>query len=258
MDRLSVLADALRDAEETRQPIPPISESDPDLDVADAYAIQSRNVERRLLGGAEIRGRKVGLSSKAMQEMLGVSEPDYGVLFGDMFVEDGDEVLVAQFLEPRIEAEIGFVLDRDLAGPGVSATAALRAVAGVAPALEIIDSRIEGWRIKLVDTVADNASSARLVVGGRLTPVDHVDLRLVGAVMSRNGEVAETGAGAAVLGNPARCVAWLANKLAEFGESLHAGDVVLPGALHRAVVVEAGTTIRAEFAHLGSVTVGFS
>jgi 2-keto-4-pentenoate hydratase len=193
-----------------------------------------------------------------MQQLLGVDEPDYGVLLDEMYVEEGDEIDLARLLQPRIEAELAFVLDRDLEGPGVTAASALAAFAGVLPALEIVDSRVADWRIKLIDTVADNASCGLLTVGGKLTPVDRVDLRLIGTALSRNGEVIDTGAGAAILGNPARCVAWLANKFASFGASLRAGDIILPGAVHRMVPVRPGDVFRAEFAHLGAVTVVFS
>jgi 2-keto-4-pentenoate hydratase len=156
-----------------------------------------------------------------------------------------------------VEAELAFVMERDLAGPGVSTARALAAIAGALPALEIVDSRVADWKIKLVDTVADNASSGLLVVGGRMRPVAELDLRLLGVVVSRGGELVDTGAGAAVLGNPARCVAWLANKLGSFGASLRAGDVVLPGAVHAMIPVHPGDVFRAEFAHLGAVTARF-
>jgi 2-keto-4-pentenoate hydratase len=192
-----------------------------------------------------------------MQRLLGVNEPDFGVLLDDMFVEDGDEILMEQLLQPRAEAEVAFVMGEDLTGPGVTTSNALAAIEGALPALEIVDSRVADWKIKLADTVADNASSGRVVIGGRLTPVTELDLRLVGVVVSRNGRLIDTGAGAAALGNPARCVAWLANKLATFGAGLRAGDVVIPGAVHRMVPVEPGDVFRAEFAHLGAVTVRF-
>jgi 2-keto-4-pentenoate hydratase len=256
--RLAAVAEELWDAEQLRRPISPITDKDPDLTVEDAYAIQTINVERRVAAGARQLGSKVGLSAKAMQQLLGVNEPDFGVLLDDMFVEEGDPISLSTMLQPRIEAEIGFVLEHDLAGPGVTTAAALRAIAGAMPALEIVDSRIADWKIKLVDTVADNASCGRVVLGGRITKIDGLDLRLLGMVLSRNGDTIDTGAGAAVLGNPARCVAWLANKFATFGASLHAGDVVIPGALHRMVPVAAGDSFRADFAHLGSVTTLFT
>jgi 2-keto-4-pentenoate hydratase len=193
-----------------------------------------------------------------MQDLLGVNEPNFGVLLDDMFVEDGDEIDIATMLQPRIEAELAFVMGSDLAGPGVTTANALAAIEGVMPAVEIVDSRIADWKIKLVDTVADNASSGRLVIGGRMRRVTEVDLRLVGMVISRDGEVIDTGAGAAALGNPARCVAWLANKLGSLGATLHAGDVILPGAVHRMVPVRPGDVFRAEYAHLGAVTARFS
>ena len=252
------LADALRGAERDRVAIGPLTGQAPELNLEDAYAIQSLNVEQRLAEGGVLQGRKVGLTSKPMQDLLGVDEPDFGALLDDMFVEEGDDVALEELLQPRAEAEIAFVMARDLTGPGVTVNAALGAVAGALPALEIIDSRIADWEIKLVDTVADNASSARVVLGGRLTPLDQLDLRLVGMALSRNGEAIDTGAGAAVLGNPIRCVAWLANRLSDFGASLRAGDVVLAGSLHRALPLDGGDVIRAEFAHLGAVTARFA
>jgi 2-keto-4-pentenoate hydratase len=255
---LASLADELWEAERSRVAIEPLTDRHSGLDIEDAYAIQTRNIDRRVAAGARVIGRKVGLTSRAMQQMLGVDEPDFGVLLDDMFVEDGDEIPLSEMLQPRIEAEMAFLLERDLAGPGVTTARALAAIAGVLPAVEIVDSRIADWRIKLVDTVADNASSGRLVVGGRIRKVDEFDLRLVGVVVSRNGEVIDTGAGAAVLGNPARPVAWLANKLGALGATLHAGDVILPGAPHRMVAVRPGDAFRAEFAHLGPVTARFS
>ncbi len=225
--------------------------------MADAYAIQQHNLGLRLASGVALLGRKVGLTSKAMQAQLGVDVPDFGGLLADMGVEEGDDISVGELIQPRIEGEIAFVLGRDLSGPAASAVEALTAIEGALPALEIIDSRVADWKIKLVDTIADNASSARYVLGARLTPVKDLDLRLLGAVVSTNGQVVETGAGAAVLGNPARCVAWLANTLWQFGEKLEAGNVVLAGALHRSFAVQPGDVVRAEFAHLGAVTARF-
>lgn len=252
------LADALRHAEEAREPIPPLTETDPALEVEDAYAIQTANVECRLGAGGVIVGRKIGITSKPMQEMLGVSEPDYGALLADMGVDDGGDVSLGTLIQPKIEAEIAFLMGEDLTGPGITATRAMPAVAGVLPALEIIDSRIADWRIGLVDTVADNASAARFAVGTKLTPLPGLDLRLEGMALYRDGTPVETAAGAAVLGNPLHAVAWLANKLAEFGTRLKAGDVVLAGAMHRALPVAGGEVYRADFASLGSVTVSFA
>jgi 2-oxopent-4-enoate hydratase len=257
-ERHQMHAEALWQAERDRAPIAALTESDPSLTIEDAYAIQTINYRRREDGGGRLLGRKVGLTSKPMQEMLGVDEPDYGVLMDDMFVEEGEDVDLGSLVQPRIEAEIALLLERDLTGPGATTAGAAGAVAGALPALEIIDSRVADWKIKLVDTVADNASCGRVVLGGRVTPLNGLDVRLIGMALTRNGELVDTGAGAAVLGNPLRCVAWLANKMAEFGESLRAGDVVLAGALHRAVPVASGDVFRAEFAHLGSVTARFA
>ena len=252
------LAAELWDADRTAVPIAPLTERHPELVLADAYAIQTINIDRRVAEGQRVIGRKVGLTSKPMQKLLGVDEPDFGVLTETMVVEDGDEVDLATLVQPRVEAEMAFVMGRDLAGPGVTTGTALAAIAGVLPAIEIVDSRVADWKIKLVDTVADNASSGLIVTGGRMTPLADVDLRLVGVVVSRGGEVLHTGAGAAVLGNPARCVAWLANTLGAFGAGLREGDIVLPGSPHAMVAVAPGDVFRAEFAHLGPVTVRFS
>jgi len=254
---LDELAAKLILAEETRAPIRPLTEQAPGITVAEAYRIQQINVQRRVESGGLIRGHKVGLTSVAMQQQLGVDEPDFGVLFADMLVEEGDPISLSGLVRPRVEAEIAFVMGSDLKGPGVSAVDALRAVAGALPAIEVIDSRIADWKIKLPDTIADNASCARVVCGGKLTSVQDLDLRTIGMVVTVDGEVVETGAGAAVLGNPIRCVAWLANKLGEFGSGLKAGDLVLAGALHASLPVDVGTSVRAEFAELGNVTAKF-
>jgi 2-oxopent-4-enoate hydratase len=251
-------ADELWGAERERMPVDPLTDRIADLTVADAYAIQRHNVERKVEAGDTIVGRKIGLTSHAMQRQLGVGEPDYGALLASMRVHDGDVIAIDDLIAPRIEAEIAFVMGQDLRGPGVDALAAVRATVGVVPAIEVIDSRIADWRIALQDTIADNASSARFVLGDRLTPLDGLDLRLLGVVVTRAGEVVQTGAGAAALGNPLRCVAWLANKLAEFDDALRADDIVLAGALHAAVTVDDGDTFNARFAHLGSVGVRFA
>lgn len=252
------LAERLRRAESDRAAIAPLTTDTPDLTVEDAYAIQTHNIDRRVAAGAVVRGRKIGLTSRPVQELLDVHEPNFGVLLDDMFVDEGDEICFDDLLQPRVESEIAFLMASDLAGPGVTATAALAAVGGVLPAVEVVDSRIADWRIRIADTVADNASSARAVVGSRLVPATAVDLRLLGVLFSRNGSPIESGAGAAVLGNPVRCVAWLANKLGSLGGGLRRGDVVLSGALHRMVPVRPGDVFRARFAHLGDVTVQFS
>jgi len=254
---LSAVADSLYSAERRRIAIDPLTELYPKLSIDDAYRIQLLNTDRRLEAGESISGRKVGLTSAAMQQMLGVDEPDYGIIFGDMMVGDGEEVPVRTLISPKVEAEIAFVLGADLTGPGVTVEDVLGATTGVRPALEIIDSRVVDWRIKLADTIADNASSARVVLGPT-SPVAGLDLPSVTVALARNGEVVEEGTGAAALGNPAACVAWLANKLADFGEGLRAGEVIMPGALHRAVEIDAGDLFTADFSDIGSVSVYFT
>jgi 2-keto-4-pentenoate hydratase len=251
------VADALLAAYDSKEPLEPLTATHEGITLEDAYAIQLLQIDQRLAAGRTVQGHKVGLTSAAMQRLLGVTEPDYGHLLDDFFHLEHMPIPIDLFVQPRIEPEVAFVLKKSLKGPGVTVHEALRAVDFVLPALEIVDSRIRDWKIKLVDTVADNASCGRVVFGGRITRLEGIDLRLLGMVLSRDGEVVETGAGAAVLGNPARCVAWLANTFATFGASLHAGDLVIPGAIHKMVPVAAGQTYRAEFAHLGAVTAHF-
>lgn len=250
-------ADALQRAEIDCAPIAPLSETWPAIDPADAYEIQLENVNRRVGAGAVVRGHKVGLSSRAMQQMLGVNEPDYGHLLDDMFVFEGSGLPADRYCSPRVEVEVGFVLGEALAGPGCSVADVLRATEFVMPCIEIIDSRIRDWKITLSDTIADNASSAGIVIGGSRRSLDNLDPRTIGAVLRRNGEIIDTGSSGAVLGNPATAVAWLANKVAAFGVKLDAGDVILPGSCTRAYGVGAGDHIRADFDGLGHVEVSF-
>ena len=251
-------ADALWAAERDRRPIEQqLTAIYPAIEVEDAYRIQLLNVERRVAQGGVVRGHKVGLTAKAMQEMFGVTEPDYGHLFDDMFVAEGSAVACSRYLQPRIEVEVGFVLGETLPTKGCTVADVLRATAFVCPALEIIDTRM-GWKFKLCDTIADNGSSAGIVLGGKVTPVDQVDLRSIGAVLRRNGEVIDTGASGAVLGNPATAVAWLANEVGRFGLKLEAGHTIIPGSCTRAHDVGPGTVIRADFDVLGHVGVVFT
>jgi len=251
-------AQRLLDAQAARTPIAPLTANDPRLTLADAYAIQSAVVDSRLRDGARIVGRKVGLTSKPMQEMLGVEEPDFGVLLDGMAVEDGGAVPLDALLQPRAEAEVALLMQADVNGPNATAASVIPAIAGALPAIEIIDSRIADWKIRLVDTVADNASSGMFVLGAQLTPLAGLDLRLEGMALWRNDRLVDTGAGAAVLGNPLHCVAWLANTLATYGSGLRAGDVVLAGALHRAIPITGDEVLRAEFTRLGAVSVRFT
>ena len=255
--RIQELAARLLQAEDSRQPIAPLTQEDADCSVEDAYRVQVAIVEAKKARGARIVGKKAGVTSKAIQQMFGVHEPDYGHLLEDMIVHEGEVIQSAMLIQPKAEPEIAFILEKELRGPGVSVADVLAATKYVLPVLEIIDSRIADWKIKLADTIADNASCGKVVIGGSVRKVDDLDLRLVGVVLEKNGEVVATGAGAAALGNPANAVAWLANKLAPLDQSLQANELILPGSLTPAVAVTAGDHVRASFDRLGSVGVKF-
>ena len=238
-------------------PIGPLTAAHPEIDVVDAYEIQLINIRRRVAGGARIVGHKVGLSSEAMQQMMGVDEPDYGHLLAEMEVFSDRPVPAGRYLYPRVEVEVGFILADDLPGEGCTEDDVLAATAAYAPAIELIDTRITEWKIGLCDTIADNASSAGFVLGPeRVSPKD-VDICGIDAVLTRNGEVVAQGRSDAVLGNPVTAVAWLARKVDSFGVRLKAGDIVLPGSCTRAIDVRAGDDFVAEFAGLGSVRLSF-
>lgn len=251
------VARALSAAEADRRPIDPVTKTWPEMDLDDAYRVQLVNVRRRLDAGERIAGFKVGLTSRAMQEMLGVDQPDYGHLFASMILPSGTVIDRSALIAPRVEVETAFVLGAPLAGPAVTVADVLRATELVLPAIEVIDSRVRDWHITLGDTIADNASSAMVVLGMEPSRPAALDLRLAGAVLARNGEIVETGAGAAVLGHPAVAVAWLANALATYGIEFHEGDVILPGSCTRALTVDVGDAIRAELSGLGPVDVVF-
>jgi 2-keto-4-pentenoate hydratase len=258
---LHAIADVLMLAEIGCEPIAPLSAAYPDLSVAEAYEIQAINARSRVqraTSPAPIVGHKIGLTSEAMQEMLGVDEPDYGCLHADRVLDSGASIAAADLIAPRVEPEIAFVLARRLAGPAVTAQDALAATAYVVPSLEVIDSRIADWRIRLVDTIADNASCARVVLGETRTKVADVALAAAEVELRVNGEAVQHGAGASVLGHPAKAVAWLANALAEHGVTLEAGHVVMPGSLTAAVPFVADEHVLADFGALGSVEVSCS
>ncbi|HEY2271399.1 MAG TPA: 2-keto-4-pentenoate hydratase [Jatrophihabitantaceae bacterium] len=251
------LAHVLQVAETDRAAVSPIAASYPDLDVDDAYRIQLHNIERRVHDGARIVGHKVGLSSEAMQQMMGVDEPDYGHLLSDMALDESVPVAATRYLLPRVEPEVGFVLGADLPGQGCTEQDVLDATSYVAAALELIDSRIENWKIGLVDTIADNASSAGFVLGARqVDPLD-VDLTTIPVTLTRNADEVGVGRSDAVLGNPLTSVAWLARKVAGFGVRLRAGHVILPGSCTRAVDARPGDVFRADFGPLGPVSLTF-
>ena len=251
------LAADLAEAERTRVPMSPLIVAYPDIDVVDAYEIQLINIRQRIAEGAVVVGHKVGLSSEAMQKMMGVDEPDYGHLLADMEVFEDVPVVAAKYLFPRVEVEVGFLLAEDLPGAGCTEDDVLAATAAFAPSIELIDTRIRDWKIALCYTIADNASSAGYVLGpARVSPKD-VDITAIDAVLTRNGDVVAEGRSDAVLGNPVTAVAWLARKVDSFGVRLRAGDIVLPGSCTRAIDARPGDEFVADFAGLGSVRLSF-
>jgi 2-keto-4-pentenoate hydratase len=251
------IAQELFNAERKRLTLRPLTERFPEITPDEAYHIQLALIEMNKARGAKVVGKKIGLTSKAMQKMLNVDQPDYGHIFDNMVLQDAAVFRASELIQPKIEPETAFILDRELKGPGITPMEVLAATRFVVPALEIIDSRIEGWKIKLCDTIADNASSARVVLGNSPKRIDQLDLKLIGMVLEKNGDIVQTGAGGAVLGHPAVAVAWLANAVGQFGVRLGAGEIIMPGALCAAADVSAGDLLQATFAGLGSVSVRF-
>ncbi len=254
---ISAAAEALLAASRTGRPTEPLVTRWPGLDVRDAYQVQQRVVAARLAAGATLVGHKIGLTSAAMQEMLGIDQPDYGQLLSDMRVPDGGVVPAARFLAPRAEIEIAFVLRERLRGPGITRDDVLAATATVHAAIENIDSRVLDWRIGFVDTVADNASSGAFVISEDGVDPTGLDLASIDGTLDHNGQMVAEGSGAAVLGHPALAVAWLANALADWDTALEPGHVVLSGACTKAVPVVAGDVVRGRFGVLGPVSVTF-
>jgi len=262
-------AELLWAAERDLAPVDPLTETFPGIDVVDAYEIQLTNIRRKIAAGARVRGHKVGLSSPVMQQMMGVDEPDYGHLLDSMVLSQETPIAAGRYCYPRIEVEIGYLLGAPLPGTDCTVEDVLAATEYIVPSLELIDSRITNWQIKLPDTIADNASSAGVILGAaRRTPAElaerGVDLANIDAVLYRGDpassidtEVAR-GNTSAVLGNPTWCVAWLARKVASFGVKLEAGHLIIPGSCTRAIDAKPGTAFRAEFAGLGTVTAEFS
>jgi 2-oxo-hept-3-ene-1,7-dioate hydratase len=260
---LEDIARRLYGAERTRTPIRQLSLDYPDMTIEDAYAVQRALVEHKVADGRKVKGRKIGLTSNVMQRAVSIDEPDYGALFDDMFFEDGGRVPPDRFIRPRVEVELAFVLGETLQGPGVTLFDVLRATEFVTPAMEILDARVQmsdpetGHLRTIVDTIADNAANAGLVLGGRVfRPLD-VDLRWVSALLLRNGTIEESGVAAAVLNHPGNGVAWLANRLAPHGVSLQRGEVILSGSFTKPVFAELGDTFVADYGPLGTVSVRF-
>jgi 2-oxopent-4-enoate hydratase len=250
---------ALLKAEETRIPIEPITRKYPNLSTEDAYKIQLKIIEEKKKRGEVIIGKKIGLTSKAMQELAGINEPDYGFLTDRMVVFEDFPIKLSELIQPAVEAEIAFVLKEDLNGPGVLVSDVLRATDYVMPSLEIIDGRTKRYpgERRVENSILDNAGVGRVVLGGTKSSLDDIDLRLVGLVFEKNGEVISTAAGAAVYGNPAQAVAWLANKLSEFGVALNSGETIISGSLIAAVRVKEEDCFNASFDRIGSVKVKF-
>jgi 2-keto-4-pentenoate hydratase len=254
-EQARAFAEALYAARRDRLPIDPFTEAMPDLGMLDGYAIQEHLVRLLVADGEVISGYKLGLTSAAMQQLLGVDRPDFGPVFASTVYNDGVEIPVDRFIAPRIEAEIGVILGADLSGPHCTPADAVVATRGLVASLEIVDSRIKDWRIKLADTVADLASNGAIALSSRVVPLDGIDPRLIGMVFTKNGEMVATGAGAAAMGDPMAAVAWIANTLAPMGITLKAGSVIMTGALHAMVPVQPGDVFRADFDRLGPITI---
>lgn len=253
-EQAAAFADALYEARADSVPIAPFTEERPELGMEDGYAIQQRLVARLLADGEAICGYKLGLTSAPMQQLLGVDQPDFSPVFASTVHRDGAAITVDSYIAPRVEAEIAVVLRDDLHGPHCTVADAYQATAGLVAAIEIVDSRIRDWKIKIADTVADLASNGAIALGNTVVPLEGLDPRLIGMVFTKNGNVIATGAGAAALGDPMAAVAWLANTLAPLGSSLTAGSIVMTGALHAMVPIEKGDVFRADFDHLGPIT----
>jgi 2-oxo-hept-3-ene-1,7-dioate hydratase len=265
LDESAITDAALRldAAERTRTPIRQLSLQHPKMTIEDAYAIQRAWAADKIAAGRTVRGRKIGLTSRTMQQAVSITEPDYGVLFDDMFFDDGGVIPAGRFIRPRIEMELAFVLDRPLKGPGITALDVLDVTRWVSPALEILDARIQmsdpetGHLRTIVDTISDNAADAGIIVGGRPVRATEHDLRWVAGLLYRNEAIEETGVSAAVLNHPANGVAWLANKLAPYDEGLVAGEVILSGSFIRPVFANSGDSFHADFGPLGAITCRF-
>lgn len=250
-------AESLMRADLERTIVPQLSKTFPNIELEDAYAIQRLWGEMRVARGDRIVGRKIGLTSRAMQMASKISEPDYGFLTDDMIYNDGAQIPSSRFAKPRLEVELAFILGAPITGPNIRIYDVMRATESVIPALEIIDYRTEVPRA-ITDTIADNAAAAGVVVGARVIRPFDFDIRWVGATLSKNGIIEESGVSAAIMGHPAAGIAWLANKLAPLGSRLEAGEIVLAGSFTRPVDVKSGDVIHADFGPLGAIGVSFT
>ena len=259
MDQSTITAcgDELYDAWRERRVLAPLRERFAGIRVEDAYAIQLRMIERRVAAGETIIGKKIGVTSKPVQDMLGVYEPDFGQLTSGMVCQEADGINLNTLIQPKAEAELAFVLERDLIGPGITATDVIRATAYVTPCFEIVDSRIQDWNIRIQDTVADNASCGVFVLGDAKGDPRKLDLQLAGMTLVRNGDLHTTSVGAAVQGNPINAVVWLANTLGRLGLPFRAGEVILSGSQSPLVPVVDGDDLVCTIAGLGSCRARF-
>jgi len=261
---IDALARQLQQARATRTPLRQFSRQHPGMTIADGYAVQRAWVALEIAAGRRIRGRKIGLTSRAMQVSSQIDEPDFAPLMDDMFFDAGGDLPFDRFIAPRVEVELAFVLGRPLEGPGTTLFDVLAATDWVSPAVEIIDARIEQFDRdtkaprKVTDTISDFAANAGIVLGGRPVRPTDVDLRWVGALLHRNGVIEETGLAAGVLGHPALGIAWLADKIAPYGERLNAGDIVLAGSFTRPVTAARGDGFHVDYGPLGSIAFRFA
>ena len=251
------LGDELYEALRARGVVDPLTSRHEGITVADAYGVQQRMIARRLEAGERIVGKKIGVTSRAVMNMLGVFQPDFGYLLDGMIVGEGESIDSTTLIQPKAEGEIAFILKRDLMGPGIGNADVLAATECVMPCFEIVDSRIRDWKIKIADTVADNASCGVFVLGDSAVDPRRVDLSTCGMVLEKNGEIIATGAGAAALGSPVNAVAWLANTLGALGIGLKAGEVILSGALAAMFPAKAGDNFRVSIGGLGGCSVRF-
>lgn len=255
--KIQQYGDELHQAMIDRKPVHPLTEREQDITIADAYQIQLRMIQHRLDAGETIVGKKIGVTSKVVMDMLKVNQPDFGQMTSGMVLTEGDPIRRDTMISPRAEAEVAFKLKRDLMGPGVTAEDVLAATDYVMPCFEIVDSRIKDWKIKIQDTIADNASCGVLVLGGVRRDPRKIDLATASMVVEKNGKVVSTSTGASVQGSPLNAVAWLANTLGRLGIGLKAGEVILSGSQSPLIPVEAGDSLACIVDGLGSMSIQF-
>ena len=255
--QITQLGDELYAALTAGKTVSPLTSRGFDITIEDAYHIQQRMLARRIEKGEKVVGKKIGVTSKAVMNMLGVGQPDFGYLLDGMVYNEGESIPTDSLIQPKAEGEIAFLMNKDLMGPGLTAADILAATEGVMACFEIVDSRIQDWKIKIQDTVADNASCGVFVLGDKLVDPKKVDLALCGMVLEKNGEIVVTGAGAATMASPVNAMVWLANTLGRLGIGLNAGDIVLSGALGAMVPVQAGDSLRCTIGGIGGCSVRF-